>query len=230
MAYDLDEQEQLENAKAWWSKYGKWVGNITTLVLLAVASWYGYLWWNNHQQQQAQLLNDKIEIAINANKMQDVLAIAKQLEQEHAKSEHAALGVLKAAQFLKTTERTQAIALLKNILDAQKAPYKTLIHYRLAGLLVEDKKSDEAIAIINQYNQENTTAQQSISWRALFDERLGDALLIKGDNQAAIKRYQNTLSYAKQVKNQAWVNLLELKLSSLLMQNLISTDVIDAAE
>ncbi|MFZ9505481.1 MAG: YfgM family protein, partial [Burkholderiaceae bacterium] len=50
MAYDLEEQEQLESLKAFWKKYGNLLMTGLTVVLLAVAGWRGWGWY---QQQQA---------------------------------------------------------------------------------------------------------------------------------------------------------------------------------
>ena len=38
MAYDLQEQEQLDELKAWWGKYGNLILTVATVVLLAFAA------------------------------------------------------------------------------------------------------------------------------------------------------------------------------------------------
>jgi predicted negative regulator of RcsB-dependent stress response len=48
--YDLEEQEQLAELKAWWKMYGNLVVNVLLAVLVVVAAWLG---WNRYQGSQA---------------------------------------------------------------------------------------------------------------------------------------------------------------------------------
>ena len=42
MAYDLEEQEQLAQLKAWWQKYGNPILSAVTVVLLGFAAYNGW--------------------------------------------------------------------------------------------------------------------------------------------------------------------------------------------
>ena len=58
MAYDLEEQEQLDELKVWWKTYGKMVSAAVLALLVAYAAYQG---WNLYQGKQAvarQLLAD----------------------------------------------------------------------------------------------------------------------------------------------------------------------------
>ena len=50
MAYDLEEQEQIDEFKAWWKQYGKM---LSTLVLGLVAAYATYQIWQYTQHKQA---------------------------------------------------------------------------------------------------------------------------------------------------------------------------------
>jgi predicted negative regulator of RcsB-dependent stress response len=50
MAYDLEEQEQLDELKAWWKTYGKMVSGTVLGLLVAYAAYQG---WNLYQGKQA---------------------------------------------------------------------------------------------------------------------------------------------------------------------------------
>lgn len=50
MAYDLEEQEQIESLKHWWRDNGNVITWIAIVVLLAVAGWFG---WKNWERKQA---------------------------------------------------------------------------------------------------------------------------------------------------------------------------------
>ena len=45
MAYDLQEQDQLDAFKAFWAKYGNLLLTLLTVALLAVAGWRAWGWW-----------------------------------------------------------------------------------------------------------------------------------------------------------------------------------------
>ena len=46
MAYDLEEQEQLESIKAWWKKHGNW---ITWVLIIALGCYAAYAYWGYYQ-------------------------------------------------------------------------------------------------------------------------------------------------------------------------------------
>lgn len=52
MAYDLQEQESLDELKAWWEKWGNLVLSVITVVCLAFAGYNGMKWWERHQAQK----------------------------------------------------------------------------------------------------------------------------------------------------------------------------------
>src|SRR4051812_15812707 len=49
MAYDLEEQEQLDEFKAWWKLYGKMVTNLALAALVAYAAYQGWKFYQNKQ-------------------------------------------------------------------------------------------------------------------------------------------------------------------------------------
>jgi len=53
MAYDLEEQEQIAHLKALWEKYGGFVMTVITIVLLAIAGYRGWGWYQANQAAEA---------------------------------------------------------------------------------------------------------------------------------------------------------------------------------
>ena len=56
MAYDLEEQEQLDEFKAWWKKNGKMATNLILAALLAYAAWQAYGYFQNKKAVEASEL------------------------------------------------------------------------------------------------------------------------------------------------------------------------------
>jgi predicted negative regulator of RcsB-dependent stress response len=47
--YDLEEQEQIAEIKAWWKQYGNLVVGIVTAVSIGVIAWQGWNWYQRGQ-------------------------------------------------------------------------------------------------------------------------------------------------------------------------------------
>jgi predicted negative regulator of RcsB-dependent stress response len=61
--YDLEEQEQLDELKTWWTMYGNLVTGILVAVALAVAGWQGWNWWQRQQAVQASAVYSSLQTA-----------------------------------------------------------------------------------------------------------------------------------------------------------------------
>ena len=53
---DLEEQEQLDELKAWWKQYGNLVMTAAAVVLAGFAAWNGWNWYRNTQSLEAAAL------------------------------------------------------------------------------------------------------------------------------------------------------------------------------
>ena len=53
MAYDLEEQEQLDEFKAWWKQYGQIVTVLVIAVIVAYAAFQGWKYYQNKQSVEA---------------------------------------------------------------------------------------------------------------------------------------------------------------------------------
>ena len=68
MAYDLEEQEQLDEFKAWWKQYGKLITNVALAALVAYAAYQGWKFYQGKQavaasaQYQELLISDEKDL------------------------------------------------------------------------------------------------------------------------------------------------------------------------
>ena len=66
-AYDLEEQDQLEDLKAWWKQWGNTVAGVVIALSIGVVGVQGWRWWTQQQAGQASVLYDAVSAAVRAN-------------------------------------------------------------------------------------------------------------------------------------------------------------------
>ena len=62
--YDLEEQEQIDELKAWWTRYGGAVTVGLVLALLVVAGVQGWRWWAGKRAEDASVLYGAVSDAV----------------------------------------------------------------------------------------------------------------------------------------------------------------------
>jgi predicted negative regulator of RcsB-dependent stress response len=150
MAYDLEEQEQLAELKAFWNKFGNM---ITWLLIIVLGAYSGYKYWNYYQASQAgaaSILYEDITKAAVAKDNAKVQRIASDLESKYGSTAYAPMGALVAAKSafdnndLKTTK-----VKLQWAIDHGNDEYKSVAKLRLAGVLLDEKSYDAALAMLS---------------------------------------------------------------------------------
>ncbi len=189
MAYDLDEQEQLDQVKAFWAKWGNIITWALTAMALGFAAYYGYKYYQRSETYKAAPLFEQLEKAANdlkadAKNPQLVADLAAKLTTEHAGTPYAQMGALLAAKVqAELGKGKESQALLQWAVDKAKDPeYSHLARVRLAGALIDDNKADQALALLS--------ASAPKAFEALYADRRGDALAASGKTADAIAEYQ----------------------------------------
>ncbi len=147
MAYDLEEQEQLEALKAIWKKYG----NLATWGLVVVLGAYSaWTYWNNrvsNQSAQASQLYEEMQKSITAKDNVKTQRAADDLKAKFADTSYASMGALVAAKSaFDANDLKLAKTQLQWVADNAKADeYKALARIRLAGIALDEKAYDEGI-------------------------------------------------------------------------------------
>jgi predicted negative regulator of RcsB-dependent stress response len=185
---DLEEQEQIDQLKHFWNQYGNLITWVLILVLGAYAAWNGWNWWQRDQSVKAGALYDEIDKAAQAGDADRAAALFVNLRDHYARTafaEQAGLLVAKA-QFDKG-QADNARATLAWVADnATEAEYQTIARLRLASVLLDQKKYDEALKQLD-----GATAKD---FEALVADRRGDILLAQGKKDEAKAAYQKAWS------------------------------------
>jgi predicted negative regulator of RcsB-dependent stress response len=185
---DLEEQEQIDQLKHFWQQYGNLITWVVIIVLGAYAAWNGWNWWQREQSVKAGALYDEIDKAAqagDAGRAATVFASLKDRFGGTAFAQQAGLLVAKV-QFDKG-QADNARATLGWVADnATEAEYRTVARLRLAGVLLDQKKYDEALKTLD-----GATAKD---FEALVADRRGDILLAEGKKDDAKAAYQKAWS------------------------------------
>jgi predicted negative regulator of RcsB-dependent stress response len=184
---DLEEQEQLDQLKAFWKRWG----NLATLVLIAVlgavAAWNGWNWYERDQAVKASSMYDELELAATSKDADRATLVFNDLKTRYPRTSYAQQAGLLAArvQFDKGQLDAAQTTLSWVAQTAAEADYRIIARLRLAGILLEQKKLDEA-------NQQLDEAEKGASpeFLALVSDRRGDVLLAQNKPELAVAAYR----------------------------------------
>jgi predicted negative regulator of RcsB-dependent stress response len=206
MAYDLEEQEQIATFKAFWASYGNL---ITWVLIIALAGYAGYNFWNAHQRTQAAEasgLYDELLGSLQAGDNAKVQRIAGDVQSKFggtAYAQMAALGAAKSA--FDGGDLKTAKAQLQWVLDHGNDEYKSIAKLRLAGVLLDEKAYDQALSLLG--------TDFLPQYKAEVADRKGDILVAQNKTPEARAAYQAALD-AMDKKNPGR-QLVQLKLDAI---------------
>lgn len=180
---DLEEQEQLDQLKAFWKQYGNLVTWVLVLVLGALAAWNGWNLYQRDQGAKAGALYDELDRAAQEGDSQRTTRIFADMKERHPRATFTQQAGLVAARV--AAEKGQydsSIASLGWVAEtAGESEYRAIARLRLAGLLLDTKKYEEALKQLD--------AIDSPEFAALAADRRGDILLTQGKSAEAQAQY-----------------------------------------
>ena len=98
MAYDLEEQEQLDAIKGWWREYGKLVILVVLAIAVTVAAIQGWRYYRAQQAERAAALFMQLDLAERQNEPKKVRDIAAQLIDRYGSTAYGPIAALAAAK------------------------------------------------------------------------------------------------------------------------------------
>jgi predicted negative regulator of RcsB-dependent stress response len=191
MAYDLQEQEQLATIRAWWEKYGNFVLTIVTLILLGIAGYNGWRWYERNQAAEAAAVYDQLLTALDKREPAKAKELAGSLIERYSRTVYAPMAVLHAAKLNHDGgDLSAAKAQLQWIIDKSgHEEFALLARVRLAGVLLDEKAYAEALRVLAiDVPPAQTTA---------FADRRGDIFVAQGKIEEARRAYEEALAQAE---------------------------------
>ena len=197
MPLDLEEQEQVDQLRAFWQKYRNLITGVVTAALFAYAGYSGYQWWRTSQATAASQLYETMMGAMNKGDKDQTLRAADDLQKQFSSTPYAAMSSLIAAKIASDTgDAAKATDYLRwAAKNASDDGYVALAKLRLIAQLIEQGATTdlaEADAILKE--------KPIVGFEALWLERRGDWYLAQQNIPEARKSYEAAWAQLSQVK------------------------------
>lgn len=204
---DFQEQEQLDNLKAFWARYGNLITLVLVLAFGALAAWNGWNWWQREQAVKAAALYDQLDAAATAGDTARATRVFDDLKDRFAGTVLTAQGGLLAAklQYDKGDMAAAESTLGWLAEHAADDAYRTLARLRLAGVRADAKRHDDALKALD--------GADAPAFAGLVADRRGDILLAQGKRDEARDAYRK--AWDALAGDAAYRGVVEAKLTAL---------------
>jgi predicted negative regulator of RcsB-dependent stress response len=205
--YDLEEQEKIDDLKAFWKRWGNAISAAIIAVCVAYVAVQGWRWWQNRQAEEAAVLYAAVTEGARTSDVAKARDAMSQLADRFAGTGYAPRAAMVYAKLAwDQGDKAGAKAQLQWIIDhADEDELKQVARFRLAEALVDEKQYDQALATLD--------AKHAESFAGLYADLRGDALAAAGRTADARTAYQTAL--AKLDPKSAYRNYVQVKLDSL---------------
>ena len=154
-AYDLEEQERIDALKDWWAKWGIWVYAAVCAFLIGVLAVQGWRYYQKSQGEQAETLFKSVQKTAQegaaAKETKKLSEAASAIAEKFPGTFYASEAQLMAAKAsfdagdLATSKKH-----LQWVVDKGPLVHSNVAKVRLASVLLEEKKFDEALKALDQ--------------------------------------------------------------------------------
>ena len=183
MALDLEEQEQIDEFKAWWKQNGTFVIGAVAAFVIGVSGWKGYQVWSARQAGESMALFEKAMQAAMANDAKAVKDLTGQIMENYGRSGYALPAAWLAGKInFAAGDLKSAQAQYQYALDhAGDKGLEQLARLRLATVLLDQKDYAGALKLLEN--------EPDAAFAGLFADLKGDALALQGKPEEARAAY-----------------------------------------
>jgi len=205
--YDLEEQEQIDALKSWWTQYRRLVIAAIVAFVLGIAGVRGWLYYKSQTATRASEAFGELEEAARMSDVKRTADLSKKLMNDYARTAYGARAALLAAKVsVEAGDAKSAEEQLRWAVDnARDEPTRALANLRLSAVMLDGKRYDEALKVLSTGHPE--------PFAALFADGRGDVYVAAGKVPEARLAYQAALD--KLPKSAAYRSVVELKRDAL---------------
>jgi len=182
-SYDFEEQERIAELKAWWEDNRWYVVGAIAAALIGFAGWQGWRMWEQKRAEEAASLYRPVADASKSGDPKAIADASKTLFERAPGSfqaSQAALMLAKAA--FDKGDLAEAQKQLQWVLDHGPDEHRNVARLRLASVLLEQKKYDEALKVLDQ--------NKDAAFAPLVSDARGDVMLAQGRVDEARAAYK----------------------------------------
>jgi len=205
--YDLEEQERIDGLKSWWEVYG-------TLVIIIVATFVagisGTQAWKYYQKQQSDqtvelfISLQRIDESGDSEKIRDAARLLTDGFPSSGYASRAALISARASIDAKDIKNARE-SLQWMLVNTEESELKDIARLRLAGLLLDEEKHDEALRVLENKHSE--------FFDSLYGDLKGDIYADRGSTLEARAAYKMAMN--KIDKKETRYKIMQMKLDAL---------------
>lgn len=187
MAYDLEEQEQLDEFKVWWKKNGQKTIAFCVVLLLGYAGYNGWNYFQRKQAVEASTIYQELLVS-DVKDSKIILEKSTSLIENYASTPYAARAALYVAKlnYQNNDAKNAKTKLEWAMNNAKETAVAAMAGLQLANILVEEKSYDAALKILD--------AKHDSGFDGLYWDLKGDVLLAMGNKEDAKSAYQRALT------------------------------------
>ena len=220
------EKEQIEELRAWWSEYGRYV---IAGVVIAVGGLIGFNQYTGHKlaaQVEASELFESLAENVVGGKLDEAESIADDLANNYANTTYAAQSRLAMARLYMDKNRDQDAADVLTELLAMRGndALKNVGRLRLAHVLLYQDKPQEVADLLE--------GVEVVAFAALYDELLGDAYAALGRTADAGDAYRRAMAdpSPNPTIDRALVQMKLVDLPEVVVAKIVESDLVEPAQ
>ena len=205
-SYDFEEQERIAELKAWWEDNRLFVLGAVVAAIVAFAGYRGWVYWNARQAEDAAAMYKPVAEAAKAKDAKRIPEVAQAVIAKHPGSYYASEAALVIAKnAFEAGNLEEAAKRLEWVMANGVEEHRGVARVRLAAILMEQKKYDEALKVLDAGKDE--------AFVPLAADLRGDIMLAQGRVDEARAAYK--LAMDKAGPRNPVKNIAETKLNAL---------------
>ena len=186
-AFDLDEQEQISELKAWWARYGSLLTGVALILTFGLLGWTVWQHYQIRQSQEAAGTYAQLEKAILSQDSAKARELSGHIMENFASSIYADLAAMKSANLqAQSGDLANAHVQLKWVVEkGHDDGLRAIARLRLAAVLADRGMFDEALSQL-----QTIPAGQKMR----FEDARGDVLAAQGKLEEAKTAWKSALA------------------------------------
>jgi len=162
--YDLEEQERITALKDWWDKWGIWVMTALIAFLVGIGGTQAWKYYQKKQTADAEVIFVSLQkVAQDATVSRDWKKLsdaATALAEKYPATFYATDAQLMAAKAaFDGGDLATAVKHLQWVADKGRASHQNIAKMRLASVMTDEKKYDDALKILGAIKEDGYAAQ-----------------------------------------------------------------------